>query len=185
MKKEFILLFILFFSLNSFSQKKFSAEILTGIGFNKNLSLINQNIEDYDIFTTQVNTNYKFKLYKNIFAETGVGIQWYFSSGNIGLSNFKSTSLRLNLPFIISYSILGKINIGGGVAITNNRDFKEFELKARNLIRTSLMFKGSYALLSNIDILLIIKQNVSNISNSFLVNHPNTDVSLGISYKLF
>ena len=185
MKKEFTLLFIIFISLNSFSQKKFSAEILTGLGFNKDLALVNQNIEDYSVFTTQINANYTFKIYKNIFAETGIGSQWYFSSGTVALSNFKATSLRLNVPFIISYPILEKVSIGAGAALSNNRDFDDFDFRANHNLRTSLLLKGHYSLKENFSLVLLIKQNVSNTPDPYLVNQPNTDVSLGISYKLF
>lgn len=185
MKKRFLLLFIVFISLNSFSQKKFSAEILTGIGFNKDLSLINQNVEDYSAFTTQINANYKFKLYKTIFAETGVGTQWYFSSGSVALSNFKSTSLRLNLPFIMSYPILEKASIGAGIAISNNRDFNHFDFRKKHNLRTSLLLKGYYLLNENFSLVLLIKQNLSNTPDPYLLNQPNTDISLGVSYKLF
>ncbi|MEP5338803.1 MAG: hypothetical protein ABJL44_19030 [Algibacter sp.] len=185
MKKGVILLFIIFISISGFCQKKFSTEILTGFGFNRDLFLANQEIEAHDIFTTQINANYKFKLYKRFFAETGVGAQWYFTSGSAAFSNFKATSLRLNIPFVIGYPILKKISVAGGAVISNNRDFNDFGYRANDIARTSLMLKGSYAFRKNLDILLIIKQNVSNIPDFYLVNHPNTDISLGVSYKLF
>lgn len=185
MKKRFILLFILFSCFSCFSQKKFSAEILTGVGFNRDLHIANQEIEAHDVFTAQINANYKFKIYSRFFAETGVGAQWYFTSGSAAFSNFNATSLRLNIPFVIGLPVLKKISIAGGALISNNRDFNDFGYRSNNITRTYLMFKGSYALLSNIDLLLIFKQNVSNTPNFFLVNHPNTDISLGVSYKLF
>ena len=45
MKKVIILIFLIFINLKSFSQKAFSAEVLTGMGFNKEISLLNENIE--------------------------------------------------------------------------------------------------------------------------------------------
>lgn len=186
MKKTITLLFfILFISLKSFSQKQFSAEILTGFGINKNLKLVNQDIKDYNIYSTQINANYKFKLYKNIFAETGLGAQWYFSSGKVALSNFKTTSLRLNLPVIISYPILNKINIGVGVTISNNKDFEDFRSKSNHNLRTSLVLKGSYNLKENFDLVLMFKHNLSDSPDLYLINQPNSDLSIGVSYKLF
>ncbi|GAA4234212.1 hypothetical protein GCM10022291_13130 [Postechiella marina] len=180
-----LLFFILFISLKSFSQKQFSAEILTGFGINKNLKLVNEDIEGYNIYLTQINVNYKFKLYKNIFAETGLGSQWYFSSGKVAKSNFKTTSLKLNLPVIISHAILNKINIGVGVAISNNKDFEDFDFRTSHNLRSSLIFKGSYAIKEDFDLVLMFKHNLSDIPNLYLINQPNSDLSIGISYKLF
>lgn len=185
MQKRLILILLLSFSLNSFSQKKFSAEILTGLGFNKDLFIINQEIEAHNIFTTQINASYKFNLYKRIFAETGIGAQWYFTSGNIELSNFKATSLRLNVPFVVGYPISNKISIAGGAIVNNNRDFDDYGYRAKYKFRTSLMIKGYYKLQENLDLLLMFKQNVSNFPDFYLINQPSTDISAGISYKLF
>lgn len=186
MNKLIILLFLLLVTLKSFSQKKIAAEILIGIGFNNsNISLINLDIENYNVYTTQINTTYKFKLYKKFSAETGIGLQWYFSSGIIAFSNFKTTSLRLNLPFIISYPVLKKTSLGLGLSFSNNKDFVDLKLRADDNLRAALVIKGNHTLKDTIDLILVIKPNLSNTPNSYLVNQPNTDISLGISYKLF
>ena len=185
MKQIFLLAFALIIFQKHHAQKHFSAEILTGVGFNKNLTLVNENVENYNAFTTQVNANYQFKLYKKLFAETGIGAQWYFSSGDVGVSNFKATSLRLNLPLIIGYRFFNKVSIGTGVALSNNKDFDDFDFRANHNIRTSLLIKGNYALKNNIDLLLVAKQNLSNIPDLYLLNQPGFDISVGISYKLF
>ena len=185
MKKIILFITILFFCLNSYSQKKFSAEVLTGIGLNKSIFLLNQNIENHTIYSTQVNAFYAIKLYKTIFAETGLGAQWYFASGSVELSEFNTTSLRLNLPFVVSYPILSKINIGAGVTITNNKDFENLAFRSSNNLRTSLVLRSAYKLQQNFSILLMLKHNLSNIPDLFLVNQPNTSIALGVSYKLF
>ena len=185
MKKIVFLAFALILFQNNYAQKHFSAEILTGVGFNKNLTLVNESIENYNVFTTQVNANYQFNLYKKLFAETGIGAQWYFNSGDVGVSNFKSTSLHLNVPFIISYPLFKKTSIGIGAALSNNKSFDDFDFRANHNIRTSLLLKGAYILNSNFSLLLIAKQNLSNTPDLYLINQPNFDVSVGISYKIF
>lgn len=183
---KIILLFPVFFIyLSGYSQKNFSAEILTGIGLNEDISLINENIEDLNVFSIQLNANYTFKLYKAFFAETGLGAQWYFGSGNIAISEFESTKLRLNIPFVIGYPMLKKISVGTGVVITHNKDFDDISFRESNSLRTSLIIKGSYELKQGFSILLLLKQNLSNTPDAFLVGQPNTDIAFGISYKLF
>lgn len=182
--KRITLLLVCLFSLVTYGQKKLSFEILTGIGSNKSLSLLNQDIQDYTIFTTQINANYRFKLYKDFSAETGLGGQWYFSSGSVGLSKFKTTSLRLNLPLIISYPIREKITVGAGVSITTNDDFDDIDFKTQHSLRTSLLLKGSYALNEDFGILLIIKQNVSDIPDLYFVNQSSTDILVGVSFNI-
>jgi len=185
MKKIVFLAFALIFFHKNYAQKHFSAEILTGVGFNKNLTLVNESVENYNVFTTQVNANYQFNLYKKLFAETGLGTQWYFSSGDVGVSNFKATSLQLNLPFTISYPLFKKTHIGLGAALSNNKSFDDFDFRAKQNIRTSLLFKGAYILNSDFNLLLIAKHNLSNTPDLYLLNQPNFDISIGISYKIF
>ena len=101
------------------------------------------------------------------------------------MSEFNTTSLRLNLPFVVSYPILSKINIGAGVTITNNKDFENLAFRSSNNLRTSLVLRSAYKLQQNFSILLMLKHNLSNIPDLFLVNQPNTSIALGVSYKLF
>lgn len=185
MKKIILLLSVLIICLKGYSQKKFSAEIATGIGLNENISLVNQNIEDYTVLSTQINFNYQLKLYKAFFAETGLGAQWYFTSGNIELSDFKSTKLRLNIPFIIRYPMLQKVSIGAGIVLTHNEDFDDISFRASNTLRTSLVIKGDYKLTENFGFILLLKQNLSKTADSFLVGQPNTNIALGVSYLFF
>jgi len=185
MKKIVFLAFALIFFHKNYAQKHFSAEILTGVGFNKNLTLVNESVENYNVFTTQVNANYQFNLYKKLFAETGLGTQWYFSSGDVGVSNFKATSLHLNVPFIISYPLFKKTSIGTGITIFNNKDFDDFRSKSNHNFRTSLTFKGNYNLNSNFSIVFKINHNLSHTPDIYLVNQSNTDILFGVSCKLF
>lgn len=185
MKKISLVIFIVFINLYGYGQKKFSIEVLTGIGINKEIILTNESIEDYFALSSQVKLNYKFKLIKNIFAETGIGIQSHFSKGSVGISNFSSESLRLNLPFVIGYSILEKIDIGAGLSIANNRDFDNIDFRGNNNLRQSLILKISYNLKEKINFLLIAKHNISNIPEVYFINQPRTDISIGVSYKLF
>ncbi|WP_405294572.1 hypothetical protein [Algibacter sp. Ld11] len=185
MKKIVFLVFALILFQNNYAQKHFSVEILTGVGFNKNLTLVNESVEDYNVFTTQVNANYQFNLYKKLFAETGIGAQWYFSSGDIAVSNFNATSLQLNLPFIICYPILNKTTVGAGLQVSNNRDFENFDFRANYNIRTSILVKGSFNIKNNLDLLLIAKQNLSNTPDLYLLNRPNFDIAIGLACKLF
>lgn len=183
--KNILFIWLLFACLSNYAQKKFSAEILTGFGLNKKILLVNEEVEDYKVFSTQINANYKLKIYNKFYGEVSLGAQWYFSSGRVRISSFNSTSLRLNIPLVLGYTILEKINIGGGIAFSNNRDFDDIDFRENDNLRASLLFKGGYLLNKNFNILLKISQNLSNIPDSYLLNQPNTDILLGIGYKLF
>lgn len=183
--KNFHYVLFLLIGFNTFSQKKVSVELLTGIGVNKKIALINEEIEGYTSFSTQINANYQFKLLKSFFAETGLGVQSYFSSGTIGISKFNATSFRLNLPFVISYPVTEKINVGVGVAIANNKDFEDIAFREKDNLRTSLVLKSSYVLNTYCNLLFLMKNNVSNIRDLYLVNQPKIDVSVGASFKIF
>lgn len=172
-------------SLNSFSQNKVSLDVFSGLGFNKEISLLEEKINNYSSVTTQINTNYNFSIYKKIKAETGLGLQWYYSTGNIGLSKFTAQTLRFNIPFLLGYSILEKLNIATGVTIGNNRDFDDFNLRQENNFRTSLVIKSEYLVKENFSFLFKINRNLSNIPNSYLLNQPSLDILLGFSCKLF
>lgn len=185
MKQILLLTFALIVFQSNYAQKHFSIEFLTGVGFNKNLTLVNENVENYNAFTTQINANYQFKLYKKLFAETGIGAQWYFSSGDVAVSNFKATSLRLNIPFIVSYPICTKASIGIGALLSNNRDFDDFDFNKNYNLRTSALLKGKYSIKNDIDLILLAKKNICNIPDLYLINQPNFEISIGISYKLF
>lgn len=185
MTRTVLFLFALVIYENNHAQKQFSAEILTGLGGGKPLAILSENIEDYRVFTTQVNASYRFKMVHDFFVETGLGAQWYFSSGGVGISNFRSTSLRVNLPLLIGYPIHGKISVGAGAILSNNTDWADFDFRANYNLRVSLLLKGAYTLNNRFDLLLIGRQNVSNIPDLFLVNQPSFDLSLGVSYNLF
>lgn len=172
-------------SLNSFGQKKFSVDVLTGLGLNNNLSLANEKVNDYTSITTQLNINYTFKLYKKLKAETGVGLQWYDSYGNIGLSKFNSKTLRLNVPLLLVYPISEKVSLTSGIAAANNRDFDEYNIRSQDNFRMSLVIKGSYYIKEDLSLLFKVNRNISNIAKSYFLNQPRTDVLLGIAYKLF
>lgn len=176
---------LLLISVNCFSQRKFSGEILTGIGGNKKLFLVNEEVKKYNVFTTQLNGSYKYKIHNKFYGETGLGMQVYYSFGEVGFSKFRSTTLRLNIPVLIGYSLSEKIDIGGGVVVSNNRDFKDIDFRERRNLRMSLGFKFNYFLNDYFSVLLNVKQNLRKSTDFTLVNQPNTDVSIGVAYKMF
>lgn len=74
--KKIIFIFIGFLILQkSYSQKNTSIEVFSGVGFNKDLTLINEVVNNYYSHTFQLNANYRFKITKVFFAETGIGTQ--------------------------------------------------------------------------------------------------------------
>lgn len=184
MRKVLILFFLLFLQM-SYSQNRFSVEILSGFGFNNNLTLFNEEVENYTSSTVQFNLSYRFKIIKEFFIETGLGTQLYFSSGNIRTSRFKSSTLRLKLPVLIGYNLFKKVSINTGVAIANNREFNDLDFRANYNLRTSFLLKGNYSIKDNFEVVLLIQKNISDIPDLFFINQPNLDVSLGVSYKLF
>ena len=69
--KKIIFIFISFLIIQkSYSQKNTSIEVFSGVGFNKDLTLINEGVDNYHSSTFQLNTNYRFKITKVFFAET-------------------------------------------------------------------------------------------------------------------
>ncbi|MET2986198.1 hypothetical protein [Aureibaculum conchae] len=184
MKKVLILFFTLLIQ-QSFSQKKFSIEVLSGFGYNKELTLVNEEVDNDNVTTFQLNANYNFKVFKKVFVETGVGAQWFFSSGGVRVSQFKTTSLRLKIPVLIGYNLFKKTNVYTGVALFNNRDLNTFDSKKNFNFRTSLLVKGSYSIKNNLDIIFLLQKNLSRIPDLYFLNQPYIDISAGISYKLF
>jgi hypothetical protein len=184
--KKIIFIFIGFLIIQkSYSQKNTSIEVFSGVGFNKDLTLINEGINNYHLFTFQLNANYRFKITKVFFAETGIGAQWYFSSGTIGISKFNATTLRIKIPILVGRTLFKKASIAAGIAILNNRDFDKFDFRADYNLRTSLLIKGNYSITNNCDVLILIQKNLSDIPDLYLLNQPRLDVSIGVSYKLF
>tara|TARA_B110000114_G_C15064777_1_gene386906 strand:+ start:19 stop:576 length:558 start_codon:yes stop_codon:yes gene_type:complete len=184
--KKIIFIFIGFLILQkSYSQKNTSIEVFSGVGFNKDLTLINEVVNNYYSTTFQLNANYRFKITKVFFAETGIGTQWYFSSGAIGISKFNATTLRIKIPILVGRTLFKKVSIAAGIAISNNRDFDKFDYRADYNLRTSLLIKGNYSITNNFDVLLLIQKNLSDIPDLYLLNQPKLDLSIGISYKLF
>ena len=71
-----------------------------------------------------------------------------------------------------------------GVAISNNKDFDKFDFKSDYNLRTSFLLKGNYSIKNNLDIILVVQKNLSDVPDLYLLNQPNVDISFGVSYKL-
>ena len=184
MNKVFLFSIALLIFQKSFCQKNISIEALSGIGINKELLLVNKKINNYNSFIFRLNTSYRFKIYEEFFTETGIGAQWHFSSGNIKASEFNSTSLRIGIPIIIGRTLFEKASAALGVAISNNKDFDKFDFKSDYNLRTSFLLKGNYSIKNNLDIILVVQKNLSDVPDLYLLNQPNVDISFGVFYKL-
>lgn len=184
MRKITLLLFFVISQI-SFSQKKFTVDVLTGFGFNNNFTILDEKVENYSSSTTQINFNFRQNILKNLFVETGVGGQLNFSSGSIKLSKFKSTTVRLNLPITLGFTAFKKIDFTGGLVLSNNRDFDNFNQNENDNFRLSFLSKNYYPLNKKLNIVFTLMHNLSNTPNSYLVNQPSTSILLGVSYKVF
>lgn len=183
MKKLVLLLFFVI-SQTSYTQKSFSLEALTGFGFNKNLTVLEEKPTNYVASTSEINFVYHQEIY-NFFIEAGVGTQVYFTSGKLISSNFKATTVRLNVPISIGYNFFKKLDVSGGIVISNNKDLDDFNENEKYNIRNSLLFKTQYSLNKKLGIIFKATHTISNIPESYLLNQPSTIFMLGASYKIF
>lgn len=183
--KKIALLIFLIASQTNYSQKKFSIEVLTGYGFNKDFSILNAEIDNYINSSNEVSFNYRKNIYKSIFLETGLVSQFYYSTGTLKVSKFKAKTIRLGIPLSFGFTPFKKVDFTSGIILSNNRDFVDFNNDESDNIRFSLLFKTSYALKENLSLVLKGVFNVSGIPNSYLLNQPSKSILIGASYKLF
>tara|TARA_B110000967_G_C18617089_1_gene426904 strand:- start:170 stop:742 length:573 start_codon:yes stop_codon:yes gene_type:complete len=180
LKNYFLFIFFLSSFGKSWGQNNFSIPLKIGYGFNSSISLNEDETSNVNGIIIQSGLEYEFKIYKNLFAETGLAGRAILASGKTENSSYKAKTLRLRLPVKLGWTISEKWKVASGIAIQNNKDFITIDLREKYFWRYDLLFEGKYNWVKNWFGVASINYELRNLPNAYFINDPRFVISLGV-----
>ncbi len=178
----FIVLFIVF-SAKLFSQTFFKANISAGYTFNNAVYLNQERVYASNGMVFSVSGKTEIPLISSFFLSTGISLKAVLASGKVGLTDYRSQTLRLSVPFLAGKKINDKLSILSGASFQNNKKFSEFRARKKYNLRYDFVVIGYYQINNNWSVIKSVNYNFG-LPDAYLINDPGISFSVGTSFNL-
>lgn len=166
-----------------YSQSYYRAELSAGYGFNaKSITLGEENLINPRAILLLGGASLGVPLWKDFVFETGIYGHFIAGRGAIGLTNYKSRSLKFYVPFSLGYTFNNVHTLGLGVVVKNNKDLNQFHIAGSYNLRYDLLLRYSYELSDNWGFTASLCYNTG-VPDAFLVHAPQVSVKGGLFYR--
>jgi len=181
--KYYALLILLFCYGKNLGQNSFSIPLKIGYGINAPININDNEVKNANGFVLQFGVEYEFKLFKKLYAETGLAGRAIFASGKIQGSSYIAQTLRARLPLKIGWILSDKWKVASGIVIQNNKDFITIDLREEYFWRQNLIVEGKYSWKKKWYWIADVNYELRDLPNAFFINDPKLIVTVGVGRK--